>query len=82
MIALSEPFDLDDALTITRVRSGGGFLQDGEESTSQVFIEVTAVPIGTDGPPVTFRLCVGLDLYFVMMAGLEHAGKTAIMMPN
>lgn len=82
MIGMAEPFDLDDATTITRVRTAGGFLQDGEKSTPVVFVEITAVPVGADGPEVIYRHCLPLDTYFPMMAGLEHAGKTAIMMPN
>jgi hypothetical protein len=76
-----EPFDLFDAHTVVDTRAAGGFLQDGEEATTVVFVETDVVPVGEDGPVTTLRLVVDLDHLFALVAKLEHAGKTALMMP-
>jgi hypothetical protein len=80
-----EPFDLDDTFTITDVRAAGGFLQDGEQTDAQVFLEIEGTTYAVDSQnPIytsTHRFTMDLDTYFRLMARLEHAGKTALMMP-
>jgi hypothetical protein len=80
MMALPDPFDLFATLTVIDVRAAGGFLQDGDEASAQVYLEVEA-SAEVDGPAATFRFTMDLDQLFALMARLEHAGKTALMMP-
>lgn len=80
-MTVPEPFDLFDAHAVVDTRAAGGFLQDGDQTRTVVFLETDVVPVGEDQPVTTLRLVVDLDRFFALMAKLEHAGKTALMMP-
>jgi hypothetical protein len=75
-----QPFDLADAMTIVDIAAAGGFMQDGDKVTLQVFVEITATPIDADGPEAKFRFVMGMDQYFPFMARMEHAGKTSLVL--
>lgn len=72
---------LGDTVTVTEVRAAGGILQHGDDATAAVYLEVTGEPTDAHGAPTAYRLVLDLDLYFKLMAVLEHAGKVALMMP-
>jgi hypothetical protein len=79
----SDPgWGLGDTITVTEVRAAGGILQQGDEATAAVYLEVTGEPTDDQGVPSTHRLVLTLDLYFNLMAALEHAGKVALLMPD
>lgn len=82
---MTVPEDLPAAFSVIDVRAAGGFLQDGDHVTAQVYLEIdgTTDDVTSEAPihTVTVPLTMDLDTYFKLMARLEHAGKTALMMP-
>jgi hypothetical protein len=70
----------DDVIQVSTTRTAGGLVRNGDGTEPAVYLELTGQSVAGPPGPTTVRFSLPLDAYFALMALLEHAGKTALLM--
>lgn len=75
----SSEWELDHTTIAAGARTGGGWV---DTAGPVVYLEITGSTYGEPDRPVTHRILLPSEQYFALMAALEHAGKTTILVEN
>lgn len=77
---LAGDFDVADVAFYEASRAGAAIVRDSDSPHVGVYLEIDAVEAGGRGGRVKHRLMLTMDNLFELVAQLEFAGKTALLM--